>query len=91
MVSHVTFNIIDMGKPKITVGKSYGLHNFIWEASENNWAVIWGDAIFLLLVCSTDFDILCSFLTTSNFIVFCLCTSFPPQGTMQLMINNVLL
>lgn len=60
MVSHCTFNTIDMGKPKITVGKSYGLHHFIWEASENNWAVIWGDAIFLLLVCSTDFDILCS-------------------------------
>lgn len=58
MVSHGTFNTIDMGKPKITVGKSYGLHHFIWEASENNWAVIWGDAIFLLLVCSTDFDIL---------------------------------
>ena len=71
MVSHCTFNTIDMGKPKITVGKSYGLHHFIWEASENNWAVIWGDAIFLLLVCSTDFDILCSGLFSHHIKFHC--------------------
>ena len=71
MVSHGTFNTIDMGKPKITVGKSYGLHHFIWEASENNWDVIWGDAIFLLLVCSTDFDILCSGLFSHHIKFHC--------------------
>ena len=35
MASQGTFNTNDMGKPEIAVGKSYGLHHFIWGASEN--------------------------------------------------------
>ena len=50
---------------------------------QETWAVIWGDAVFLLfLVCSADLD-LCFFITgfsptPSNFIVICLRKSFLP-------------
>ena len=50
---------------------------------QETWAVIWGDAVFLLfLVCSADLD-LCFFIagfspTTSSFIVICLRKSFLP-------------
>ena len=46
-----------MRKPKILFGKSNDLRYFVWRASET-WAVISGDAIFLLLlVYLADFDI----------------------------------
>ena len=46
------------------------------------WALIWGESTFQLFLasCSADVDILCggSFSYSSNFIVLCLCTRFPP-------------
>ena len=48
--------IICTGKPDIPDGKSNGSRHSVWEASEI-WAVILGDAIFLLfLVCSADLE-----------------------------------
>ena len=45
-----------MKKPDISVGKPNGSRHSVWEASEI-WAVILGDAIFLLfLVCSADLE-----------------------------------
>ena len=58
-----------MGKPEIPVGKSHASHHSILEASEKIWAVICGDAIFLLFsACSADFahSHICTFPVYSN-------------------------
>ena len=67
---------IPVGKPKVSC-------HFVWEKVQETWAVIWGNAVFLLfLVCSADLD-LCFFIagfspTPSNFTVICLRKSFLP-------------
>ena len=63
---------IYMGNPEILVGKTNGSRYFVSGAS---WAVILGDAIFLLcLVCLADLNILCngsfSHLVKFNFYSF---------------------
>ena len=47
---------------------------------KKTWAVIWGDAMFLLLVCSGDLDthVLCGGCS-STIVCFCICTRFPPM------------
>ena len=66
-------------KSKILVGKSNGLCHSIWEASENIGCDLrlWKISTLLSLLIWIYFVVGCS-PTKSKFVVFCLCTRFPP-------------
>ena len=78
---------IDQGYlPFIWGGRKFWLessmvHAITFGKLQKLWAVVWGDAIFLLfLVCSVNLDIFEAgrIPTTPNCIVLCFCTRVPP-------------
>ena len=76
--------VIYLGKPEILVEKSNGSHVIPFGNPQKIWAVISGDNIFhsqfiLFSLIIWMYFVACPSPSTSNFIVQCFCTRFPPR------------